>query len=52
MSIKQVVAATCTAKLFRDKIKWSIKEIKSIWKIFQACQMILKWVLGEDIENQ
>lgn len=45
-------ANTCAVKLFRDKIKWSMKEIKSIWKILQACQVILKWVLGQDIENQ
>lgn len=36
-------ATTCAVNLFRDKIKWSMKEIKSIWKIrHKACQVILK----------
>lgn len=35
-------ATTRAVKLFRDQIKWSMKEIKSIWKILQAYQVILK----------
>lgn len=52
MSIKQVMGYHVCVKLLGDKIKWSMKEIKSVGKILQGCQVILKRVLGQDIENQ